>query len=129
MQPYLRSLLKRAPHLYAWEKDYRMRGSLWRGPFLGFDFSALIPKNSHALELGCGDGKTLSMLCAAGFKVTGIDISPSAVSLAKKKVGKKAKLIVGDACALPFSANSFDAVVAVHVFDHLTAQERKKAAI
>ncbi len=129
MQTYLRSLLVRAPHLYAWEKDYRMRGSLWRGPFLGFDFSKIIPAGTKVLELGCGDGKTFSMLLAAGFKTTGVDISPSAIELAWKKVGeKKARLIVGDVCDLPFAANSFDAVVAVHVFDHLTAAERKKAA-
>jgi len=129
MQEYLRALLKRAPHLYAWEKDYRMRGNLWRGPFLGFNFSEIIPRKAKVLELGCGDGKTLFMLVSAGFKVTGIDISPSAISLARKKVGgRKAKLVVGDVCNLPFAANSFDAIVAVHVFDHLTSAERKKAA-
>lgn len=129
MQNYLQVLLKRAPHLYAWEKDYRMRGSLWRGPFLGFDFSQIISSGSKVLELGCGDGKTLAMLVSAGFNVTGIDVSPSAINLARKKVGgKKARLFVGDVCNLPFSPNSFDAVVAVHVLDHLTAKERRKAA-
>lgn len=106
-----------------------MRGNLWRGPFLGFNFSEIIPAGAKVLELGCGDGKTLAMLVSAGFKVTGIDISPSAITLARKKVGEtKARLVVGDACSLPFRAGEFNVVVAVHVFDHLTTTERKKAA-
>lgn len=125
MQPYLQNVLKRAPHLYAWEKDYRLRGSLWRG-VTSFDFS-LIPKGAKVLELGCGDGKTLSSLVRSGFKATGIDVSPSAIKLARKKVGRKAKLVVGNVCALPFSRNSFDVVVAVHVLGHLSEKERKKA--
>ncbi|MFH0713092.1 MAG: class I SAM-dependent methyltransferase [Candidatus Micrarchaeota archaeon] len=126
MDGYLSRLLERAPHLYAWEKEYRAKGKLWRGVGDSFDF-ALLPRGCKVLELGCGDGKTLSSLVSRGFKVTGIDISPSAVELAKEKVGKKAKLIVGDVCDLPFAANSFDAVVAVHVLDHLSEKERKVA--
>ena len=81
------------------------------------------------LELGCGDGKTLSALIASGFKVTGIDVSPSAIKLARKKTGRKAKLVVGDVCALPFSAGAFNAVVTIHVLDHLSNVERKKAIV
>ncbi len=129
MDDYLSKLLKRAPHLYAWEKDYKMRGELWRGPFLSFSFQNYLPAGAKVLELGCGDGKTLTSLITSGFKVTGIDVSPSAIKLARKKVGRKAKLVVGDVCGLPFSHGSFDAVVAVHVLDHLTASERRKAVI
>ncbi len=129
MDAYLVSLLKRAPHLYAWEKDYKMRGELWRGPFLSFSFQDFLPAGAKVLELGCGDGKTLASLISNGFKTTGIDVSPSAIKLARKKVGRKAKLIVGNICDLPFSANSFDAVVAVHVLDHLSSIERRKAVI
>ncbi len=125
MNTYLLSLLTRAPHLYAWEKDYKMRGGLWRGVSV-FDFS-FIPTSAKVLELGCGDGKTLSALVANGFNVTGIDVSPSAIKLARKKIGKKAKLVVGDVCDLPFEKNSFDAVIAVHVLDHLSQKERKIA--
>lgn len=129
MDSYLSNLLKRAPHLYAWEKDYKMRGELWRGPFLSFSFQDFLPGGAKVLELGCGDGKTLSSLVSCGFKATGIDISPSALKLARKKVGRKAKLVVGDVCSLPFRSNFFDAVVAVHVLGHLTAKERKKAVV
>ncbi len=127
MDAYLSDLLKRAPHLYAWEKDYHTRGSLWRGPFSSFSFCNYLPLGAKVLELGCGDGKTLSSLCTGGFKVTGIDVSPSAIKLAKRKVGRKARLIAGDVCELPFEDNCFDAVVAVHIFDHLSEKERKKA--
>ncbi|MDP3741827.1 MAG: class I SAM-dependent methyltransferase [Candidatus Micrarchaeota archaeon] len=129
MDFYLQKLLKRAPHFYAWEKDYKMRGELWRGPSVSFSFQDFLPAGAKVLELGCGDGKTLTSLIASGFKVTGIDVSPSAIKIARKKAGRKAKLVVGDVCELPFAANSFDAVVTVHVLDHLSQKERGKAVV
>ncbi len=104
-----------------------MRGPLWRGPSVSFSFQGFLPTGAKVLELGCGDGKTLSKLVTSGFNVTGIDVSPNAVKLAQEKVGGNAKLVLGNVCSLPFPANSFDAVVAVHVFDHLSAKERQKA--
>ncbi len=129
MDRYLSSLLASAPHLYAWEKEYKLKGKLWRGVSTSFDFNSVLPQRAKVLELGCGDGKTLAALVNAdsNFKVTGIDISPTAVQLAKEKIGSKAKLIVGNVCDLPFKANYFDAVIAIHVFDHLTNNKRKKA--
>ena len=127
MNSYLSSLLKSSPHLYAWEKEYKLKGKLWRGMSTSFDFATYLPTGAKVLELGCGDGKTLAALVAGEFQVTGIDVSPTAVNLAKEKIGDKAKFVVGGVCSLPFKRKSFDAVVAIHVFDHLTENERKLA--
>ncbi len=127
MKTYLVRLLNRAPHLYAWEKEYKLKGKLWRGVSTSFDFASFLPTGVKVLELGCGDGKTLAALVAADFQVTGVDVSPTAVNLAKEKIGVKVKFVVGDVCRLPFKGKSFDAVVAIHVFDHLTESERKLA--
>ncbi len=127
MNSYLSSLLKRSPHLYAWEKEYKLKGKLWRGISTSFDFVSYLPTGAKVLELGCGDGKTLAALVAGDFQMTGLDVSPTAVDLAKEKIGSKAKFVVGNACHLPFKVNYFDAIVAIHVFDHLTENERKLA--
>lgn len=103
-----------------WDGEYRERGSLWQGPaHLDFD----IPKG-RVLELGCGNGKTLSALVKAGCKVTAIDSSPNAVELCK---GLGADVRVADACALPFKDGMFDAVVAFHVLEHVDDRERAAA--
>ena len=49
-----------------------------------------IPKNSHVIDLGCGDGSLLLLLKKNGIIGEGIDVSESAVRATRKK-GIKAK--------------------------------------
>lgn len=128
MKNYLENLRKKH-HLYAWEKDYRTRGQLWRETgFTPFTFKELKPKNK-VLEVGCGDAKLLVVLARKGFKVTGIDVSPSAITLAEKNLKEKnlkAQLVIGD--LLEFTpTGKFDAIVFHHILGHLKEEERKNA--
>lgn len=121
--------LRRKPHLYAWEKDYRLRGKLWRETgFIPFDFTAL-RKEAKVLEVGIGNGKLAVTLAGKGFKVTGIDVSPTAIKLTELNLNEKkltAKLIVGD--FLNFETREkFDGVFFHHVLGHLLESERKTA--
>ncbi|MBN3037410.1 MAG: class I SAM-dependent methyltransferase, partial [Candidatus Diapherotrites archaeon] len=103
---------------WRWDREYRERGRLWQGPpHLDFD----VPKGK-VLELGCGNGKTLAALIRTGSAVTAIDSSPHAVELCKDL---NADVRVADACALPFADNSFDAVIAFHVLEHV--EDKAKA--
>jgi len=45
-----------------------------------------VPLNGHLLDVGCGKGELVSILCSKGYVVTGLDISIEAVSSAKKNV-------------------------------------------
>ena len=83
-----------------------------------------INPESYVLVIGCGTGKTSSYLARKhGCHITGIDISPKMVNLAKKQASKdgvvdRTEFQVADAQNLPFSDNEFDAVIAesVNVF-------------
>ncbi len=110
-------------HLKAWDKDYARRGRLWGGAVL--DLPAL-PEGSIVLELGCGDGKTLSAL-PGGWSVVGLDISPQALRLARR-ARPDANLILADVGCLPLREQSFDAVFAFHVAGHLRAADRRALA-
>ncbi|HLC48297.1 MAG TPA: methyltransferase domain-containing protein [Candidatus Norongarragalinales archaeon] len=115
------------PHAYAWEKEYRTGRGRWRGT-TNFQFEA--KKGSRILEVGCGNGKHLSSLLDKGFEVHGVDVSPSAIKLAKERVNlssEGAKLFVGDATALQFNANFFDVVFLFHILGHLSKKEREMA--
>jgi SAM-dependent methyltransferase len=67
----------------------------------------------HVLDVGCGEGALRAAL-TADVRVVGLDTS--ATMLAAVPPPK----VRADAAALPFAAATFDAVVAVNVFDHLT---------
>ncbi|MEU3851261.1 class I SAM-dependent methyltransferase [Streptomyces sp. NPDC029554] len=68
------------------------------------------------LDLGCGTG-SLSLLAAEqGHRVTGVDLSPAMVRLAREKLaGRDAVFLVGDAAAPPVGEQRFDAVLVRHV--------------
>ena len=59
------------------------------------------PKKSTAIELGCGTGTISRWLTKKGFEVTGVDISKTAIQMAKaQSKGFKIKYINDDFCSL-----------------------------
>ncbi|MFJ4471480.1 class I SAM-dependent methyltransferase [Streptomyces sp. NPDC089424] len=70
----------------------------------------------EVLDLGCGTG-SLSLLAAEqGHRVTGVDLSPAMVDLARAKLaGRDAVFLVGDAAAPPVGGRRFDVVLVRHV--------------
>jgi SAM-dependent methyltransferase len=86
-----------APDAYA---DYAPR-------FFGF----LPPPSGRVLELGCGEGRVCRDLTARGYRVTGVDVAPTMVRLARES-DPAGDYRVCDAAALPFVDAEFDLVVA-----------------
>lgn len=73
--------------------------------------------NSHVIEIGCASGKTACYLARRyGCSVTGVDILPGMVELAKARaraegVTGKVDFMVGDAQKLPVGDDLFDIVL------------------
>jgi ubiquinone/menaquinone biosynthesis C-methylase UbiE len=111
------------PLIEAWDEDYSRRGILWGGATQ--DLPEL-PLGSRVLELGCGNGKTLSTMIQQGWDVTAIDFSQRAVSLSRErcKAASSCEFIVADARHSPLKNNSFDAVFAIHILGHLVGPDR-----
>jgi ubiquinone/menaquinone biosynthesis C-methylase UbiE len=70
----------------------------------------------RVLDLGCGKGRFARPLAEAGAEVIGIDLSAAMLADADGIARVR-----GSARRLPFAAASFDAVIAVEVFEHLAA--------
>jgi SAM-dependent methyltransferase len=65
------------------------------------------------LDIGCGAGLDLVRCARAGARVTGVDVSTTAIELARRYLGLEGiegRLLVADGAALPFDAGSFDLV-------------------
>ncbi|MHB8164903.1 MAG: class I SAM-dependent methyltransferase [Methanoregula sp.] len=111
----------------AWDKDYQQRGALWSGTV---HHLPVFPPGSRVLELGCGNGKTLSCMIQRHWDVTAIDFSPCAVRMCKSITDTMPNgfTCVADARWLPFAPGIFDGVIAIHVLSHLVSSDRKHAA-
>ncbi|MEN8212132.1 MAG: class I SAM-dependent methyltransferase [Thermodesulfobacteriota bacterium] len=74
----------------------------------------ILPKRGmRILEVGCGTGLNLKLYQEAGCEIYGIDLSPSMVNAASKKLGEQADIRVGDASKMPYPNNYFDLVLAM----------------
>jgi SAM-dependent methyltransferase len=111
----------------AWDEDYTRRGILWSG--VTHDLPEL-PVGSRILELGCGNGKTLSAMIRLGWDVTAIDLSGKAVAFSRNvaKEYTTVDIMVADARNTPVKSSTFDAVFAVHVTGHMHKHDRDTMA-
>jgi len=66
------------------------------------------------LDLGCGDGRHLQWLTAAGFSAFGLDLSAHLLALAASRPGPMVvPLVQGDMRSLPFKQGTFDTVLSL----------------
>jgi SAM-dependent methyltransferase len=67
------------------------------------------------LDVGCGSGYAAALAAARGAKVTGIDITPELIEIARERV-PDGQFVVGGMDALPFADDTFDAAVGFNSF-------------
>jgi SAM-dependent methyltransferase len=94
-------------------------------------FQLLPPRGGRTLDLGCGDGRVTRDLVERGYRVIGIDASPTLVRLASD-ADARSWYLRADAAALPFSDESFDLVVAYNSLmdvDDMYASVREAARV
>jgi len=68
-------------------------------------------KGMKVLDVGCGTGAQLAIYQQGGCEVSGIDLSPPMLKVAKSKLGEKAVLITGDTVRMPYPNDTFDLVL------------------
>lgn len=79
------------------------------------------PGIRRVLDVGCGAGRHLTMLAAAGFDAYGVDNSPAGLERCTRLLhdtGQSAALALADMAAIPFPDGCFDAAVAFNAIYH-----------
>ncbi|MEM0128165.1 MAG: class I SAM-dependent methyltransferase [Thermoplasmatales archaeon] len=102
----------------AWNREYRLRGRLWRGERRDRNIVEPYLSGSLILDDGCGDGKgspKKSGVVSIDFSIHALRLNPSNLK------------IVGDMTSLPFRNSTFDVVLLTHSIDHLMEEGRRTA--
>jgi SAM-dependent methyltransferase len=87
----------------------------------------------HFAELGCGAGPNLVWLAEKGMTVSGVDISPTALGLARETLRRHGlsdrvgQLVEGSVTDVALPDGSFDGALESCVFQHLNRDDREAA--
>lgn len=99
------------------DRVYRRVAELARGP--------------EVLDLGCGTGKLTMRMASLGLQVTGVDLSPEMLAVARRKIppGSAVRWVQTGAAELidHFAAGSFDSIVSILLFSELSDAEQRLA--
>jgi SAM-dependent methyltransferase len=87
-------------------------------------------RRGRAVDLGCGGGNYAIYLARRGFDVTGVDISPTAIGIARERArqqGVRCDFIVADVLGdLTELTGSFDFAFDWELLHHLFPEQREK---
>jgi SAM-dependent methyltransferase len=90
-------------------------------------------RDLHFAEMGCGAGPNLIWLAQKGIRVTGVDIAPTALGLARETLessgyGDRVEaLIEASVSDVPLEDASLDGILESCVFQHLAKEDRVAA--
>jgi len=111
-----------------WDKEYQ-KGAHWdtEKPSSNMArFVDLIQGRKDVLDAGCGAGRDAIFLAQQGFSVTGVDISPVGIDLAKQRSKDipNLRFEVTPIENLPFSDSSFDAAYSGYTLSGTTLPQQ-----
>jgi SAM-dependent methyltransferase len=110
-------------HARAWDADRRMAG--WNDKSWHDRFIATLPGAANVLDLGCGAGSPVAQYMAErGFRVTGVDSSPTLISLCRERLPVH-QWLVEDMRSLQLH-HQFDGVLAWDSFFHLRPDDQRR---
>ena len=110
-------------HALSWDAD--RRAASWTDkPFIE-RFLSLLSSGSAVLDLGCGGGSPVALhMAAQGFRVTGVDSSPTLISLCRKRMPDQ-DWIVADMRSLALGRR-FGGILAWDSFFHLCHKDQEE---
>jgi SAM-dependent methyltransferase len=110
-----------------WEEYYRRKDVHWGGGPVPLPD---LPKGAKVLEIGCGTGNITIQALEKGYKVTGIDLSRTAIQTARERAkarGFHPDLDVMDILMDDLPDEVYDAVFLHHVLGSMWKEERIEA--
>lgn len=78
---------------------------------------------NKVLDLGCGEGTRLNLVLTKKQQGTGVDISPTAINLGRKRY-PGINFVKADLEKIPLENDSFDLIYSAYVLEHLSDPEQ-----
>jgi SAM-dependent methyltransferase len=109
-------------HATEWDTDRRKSG--WNDRHWHDRFIEALPERANVLDLGCGGGAPVAVnLAAHALHVTGVDSSPTLISLSRNRLPEQ-EWIIADMRALSLG-RTFNGLLAWDSFFHLKPDDQR----
>ena len=90
-------------------------------PWILSEIRHRIGLHANILDLGCGVGLSSNPISAAGYRVTALDLSATALVIAESRDSSgRVQYQVGDAYRTPFSNEQYDVVLALDILNNVS---------
>jgi SAM-dependent methyltransferase len=113
-----------------WESSFRDKKEMWGLEPADSAITTLELFKKYGLNKilipGFGYGRNAQIFTDNGFKVTGIEISETAINLAKKHYGDNIKVYHGSVSSMPFDQEIYDGIFCYALIHLLSSKERIK---
>jgi ubiquinone/menaquinone biosynthesis C-methylase UbiE len=97
------------------------------GGLRGLGMKMVVPgEGMRVLDVCCGTGIHLEMYSKRGCRVTGLDLSPSMIGVARKRRWENTDLVLADATSIPCKDTSFDLVLSMLALHEMDVSERSR---
>lgn len=81
------------------------------------------------LDLGCGNGRHMQLAGSMGYECVGVDASAEMLAAARRRLGPAARLVRGDARAVPLGPMAASVVLCVAVVHHIRDGRDRAGAV
>lgn len=113
-----------------WETSFRDKQEMWGWEPANSAIDTLELFKKYGLKKilipGFGYGRNAKIFNDNGFKVTGIEISETAINLARKHFGDSIKIYHGSVSSMPFDQELYDGIFSYSLIHLLNENERVK---
>ncbi len=113
-----------------WESFFRDKKEMWGFEPADAALSTLQLFKEHGFKKilipGFGYGRNAGIFLDNGFNVTGIEISETAIELAKKQYGDKIPIFHGSVTSMPYNQELYDGIFCYALIHLLDTEEREK---
>jgi cyclopropane fatty-acyl-phospholipid synthase-like methyltransferase len=113
-----------------WENAFREKQMMWgENPSIAaIETAELFKENGFQKILipGLGYGRNAKVFLEAGFEVTGIEISETAIAIGRRLFGSELRIVHGSVVAMPFDDEKYDGIFCHALIHLLDTKERKK---
>jgi SAM-dependent methyltransferase len=77
-----------------------------------------VPKRDRVLDIPCGGGRMTAFLLRLGYDVSGADVSPAMLEIARRRLGEAAHFESQDLERTTYADGAFDTVFSFRLFHH-----------